>query len=177
MKDRKSIRRCSGSSYNFSFMTFDFYAAVIILAESFVQFLIGSLKLFLLRNLSLLFFNVVFVYNYRRLTIQMNQMKKNLTNWILVRVRWYVWYRIGWVVLCHRSAFRCHAFWWWVIRWWWRFTFPINKYSRRGYQRVRMKWMNRRGCMGCMYWRYISQCCSLINYTSLWVRQIPISWQ
>ena len=48
--------------------------------------------------------------------------------WIWIRLRWYVRYRIGWVVLWHRIVFRCHAFWLWVMWWWWRFTCcPISK--------------------------------------------------
>ena len=82
-------------------------------------------------------------------------------SWIRIRVSWYARYRIGWVFVWRMITFRCHTFWWWLMWWWWRFTCSIRRYLWSGYQRVQMKWIYRRGCMGCMYWRFVSQWCSL----------------
>ena len=64
--------------------------------------------------------------------------------WIWIRIRWYVWYRMEWVVVRRSISFRCHDLCWWVMWWWWRMTrYPIQKYWWSGYQRR---------CMYQIYW-------------------------
>ena len=66
--------------------------------------------------------------------IQMNLTKKIWQTWVWIRVIWYVRYRIGWIVAWRRVSFRCHTFYWWVVRWWRRVTCtPIIKYWWRVY--------------------------------------------
>ena len=96
---------------------------------------------------------------------------------ILIRVSWYIWYRIGWIFVWSIISFRCHTFCWWFLWWWWGIPCSVSKYSWNGYRSVQMKLMYRRGCMGYMYWPYVSQWCSLRNCTIWCVCQIPIPWQ
>ena len=78
-----------------------------------------------------------------------NQTKKNMMNLDLNQVRWYVRYRIGWVVVWCRISFRCHDFFWWFMQWWSRVTcYTISKYWWSGYQKKCMYQMYRR-------WQYL----------------------
>ena len=58
-------------------MTYGLYAAISILAVSFVHLLIGSWKRLLLQSF---FLHVIYVDNNRHLISQMNPTKKNMTN-------------------------------------------------------------------------------------------------
>ena len=80
MKDRKYTQRCSGSSFNFKLMNFDFYVAISSLAVSFAHFLLSNRKTFYCGIYFCHFLHDVFFYNTRCLISKMTQTKNNLTN-------------------------------------------------------------------------------------------------
>ena len=110
--------------------------------------------------------------------VRWTQKRRIWRNWILIRVSWYIWYLIGWVVAWRTIAFRSHTFYWWFMRWWWRVTCcPISKYLWIRYQKR---------CFNQMYQRHMSisscrQCmiCCILRFTTHWqyiFYWLDISW-
>ena len=104
-------------------------------------FWLGNQNAFYSRVSFCIFPHIVFVWYTCFLMSQMNLAKKNLKNLVWIRVIWYVWYHIGWIIAWLIISFRCRAFWWWVIWWWRRVTFTtILKYWLRVHHRMYRQW-------------------------------------